>query len=86
MTYIIVDSGAVYSVLPESVWKRLRLQRRRSIEFSLADGSVIERGVSHCIVEIAGVSELSPVVLGGPRDAAFLGMKLMLAALTPTAA
>jgi predicted aspartyl protease len=70
----VVDSGAVYSVLPESVWKRLGLRRTRSAQFSLADGSVIERGVSRCSFEIAGISDTSPVVLGGPRDAPLLGM------------
>jgi predicted aspartyl protease len=70
----IVDSGAVYSVLPQAIWKRLGLRRRRSVEFSLADGTVIERGVSRCTFEIAGVSDTSPVVLGGPRDAPLLGM------------
>jgi predicted aspartyl protease len=70
----IVDSGAVYSVLPESVWKRLRLERTRKAQFSLADGTLIERGVSRCTFEIAGVSDTSPVVLGGPRDAPLLGM------------
>jgi predicted aspartyl protease len=70
----IVDSGAVYSVLPESMWRRLRLQPRRRAQFSLADGSLIERGVSRCTFEIAGMSETSPVVLGGPRDAPLLGM------------
>jgi predicted aspartyl protease len=70
----VVDSGAVYSVLPEPVWKRLRLRPTRSAQFSLADGTVIERGVSRCTFEIAGVSETSPVVLGGPRDAPLLGM------------
>lgn len=70
----IVDSGAIFSVLPESVWKRLRLRPRRKAEFSLADGTLIERSVSRCTFEIAGVSETSPVILGGPRDAALLGM------------
>ena len=70
----IVDSGAVYSVLPEAVWKRLGLERTRGAQFSLADGTVIERGVSRCTFEIAGVVETSPVVLGGPRDAPLLGM------------
>jgi len=53
----IVDSGAVYSVLPEPVWKRLRLRRSRDAQFSLADGTVIERGMSRCTFEIAGISE-----------------------------
>jgi predicted aspartyl protease len=70
----IVDSGAIYSVLPERVWKRLRLRPTRSTRFALADGSSISRGVSRCTFESAGVSETSPVVLGGPRDAPLLGM------------
>jgi len=70
----IVDSGAVYSVLPERVWTRLGLQRKRSATFELADGTVITRGVSRCTFEIAGISDISPVVLGGPRDAPLLGM------------
>lgn len=70
----IVDSGAVYSVLPERVWKRLGLRRRRSACFELADGTAITRGVSRCTFEIAGISDTSPVVLGGPRDAPLLGM------------
>ena len=70
----IVDSGAVYSVLPERVWKRLGLRRRRRATFELADGTVITRGVSRCTFEIGGISDTSPVVLGGPRDAPLLGV------------
>ncbi len=70
----IVDSGAVYSVLLERVWRRLGLRRRRSARFELADGTVITRGVSRCTFTIAGISDTSPVVLGGPRDAPLLGM------------
>ena len=70
----VVDSGAVYSVLPEPVWKHLRLRPTRSAQFSLADGTVIARGVSRCTFGLAGVTETSPVVLGAPRDAPLLGM------------
>jgi len=70
----IVDSGAVYSVLPQRVWTRLGLQRKRSATFELTDGTVITRGVSQCTFEITGISGTSPVVLGGRRDAPLLGM------------
>jgi predicted aspartyl protease len=69
----IVDSGAVYSVLPESVWRRLGLKRLRDAEFEVADGTIIARPVSRC-TEISGISDTSPVVLGAERDAALLGM------------
>ena len=70
----IVDSGAVYSVLPERAWRRLGLRPTRTAHFELADGTVITRGVSRCTFDVAGLSEISPVVLGGPRDAPLLGM------------
>ena len=69
----LVDTGAVYTVLPEAVWRRLRLTPARTAEFPLADGTTITRGVSECRFTVAGRIATSPVVLGGPRDAALLG-------------
>ncbi|TMB44367.1 MAG: aspartyl protease [Deltaproteobacteria bacterium] len=70
----VVDSGALYSVLPERAWKRLGLRPTRSAEFTLADGTVIERRVSRCTFAIAGVAETSPAVLGEAKDVAILGV------------
>ena len=70
----VVDSGAVYSVLPEEMWKRLGLRGRRTGYFRLADGTEITRPVAECTFEIADISSTSPVVLGGPHDAPLLGM------------
>jgi clan AA aspartic protease len=69
----LIDSGAVYSVLPERVWKELGLAPTRTAEFTLADGTTIERGVAECVVEVAGRAGTSPVVLGGPKDEPLLG-------------
>ena len=69
----LVDTGAVYTVLPEAVWRRLRLTAERTAEFPLADGTVITRGVSECRFTVAGQTATSPVVLGGRGDAALLG-------------
>lgn len=68
-----VDSGALYSVLPEHVWRALKLAPRRNAEFALADGTVIRRGVSQCTFEISGELATSPVVLGEPVDVPLLG-------------
>lgn len=68
-----VDSGALYSVLPEAVWRRLKLKPERSGEFVLADGTTIARGVSECRFEIEGTAATSPVVLGEADDGALLG-------------
>jgi predicted aspartyl protease len=70
---LLVDSGASYTVLPETVWTALRLAPTRTLAFSLADGTVIERGVSEAQFEFEGQRASSPVVLGGPKDSALLG-------------
>jgi predicted aspartyl protease len=70
---MLVDSGAVYSVLPERIWKSLGLKAKRRVEFDMADGTAIERGVSQAEFVLKGLDAVSPVVLGGPRDAALLG-------------
>ena len=69
----LVDSGAIYSVLPEDVWRALRLKPEREVEFTLADGTAITRGASECRFEIRGESATSPVVLGEKDDGALLG-------------
>ena len=69
----LVDSGAIYSVLPAKIWRALRLRAERKVEFTLADGTPIERGVSECRFEIQGKAATSPVVLGAERDGALLG-------------
>ncbi len=69
----LVDSGAIYSVLPAEIWRALRLKPTRQVEFTLADGTAISRGVSECRFEIRGQSATSPVVLGEDDDGALLG-------------
>ncbi len=70
---LLVDTGAVYTVLPERFWRGLGLRSQRNVEFTLADGTTITRGVSECRVTVEGRSATSPVVLGGPADAPLLG-------------
>ena len=69
----LVDTGAVYTVLPENVWRGLGLRGDRIAEFTLADGTTIHRDVSECRIQVEGRSATSPVVLGGPADAPLLG-------------
>jgi predicted aspartyl protease len=67
-----VDSGALYSVLPETVWRKLTLRTQRTAESVLADGTTITRGVSECRFEVEGIAATSPVVLGEGDDGALL--------------
>jgi predicted aspartyl protease len=70
---LLVDSGAVYSVLPRDVWRDLGLQPTRRMDFVLADGTLIQRDVSHCEFTYRSVRAPSPVVLGEASDEALLG-------------
>jgi clan AA aspartic protease len=70
----LVDSGAGYTLLPERVWKSLRLEPKRQMDFILADGTTIQRGISECLLELPQGSGHTPVILGEPRDEALLGV------------
>jgi len=68
----LVDSGAIYSVVPAEIWRALRLKPQRQVEFTFADGTPITRSVSECRFEIRGESATSPLVLGDKDDGALL--------------
>lgn len=65
---LLIDSGAVYSVLPQRVWRVLGIKAKRTVEFDLADGTVIKRGVGQANFIIDGLDAISPVVLGAADD------------------
>lgn len=69
----LVDSGAVYSVLRRADWRALGLVPERELDFVLADGTTLTRGVSECVFELEGRKATSPVVLGETEDEALLG-------------
>lgn len=70
----LVDSGAVYSLLPEEVWKSIGLTPIREHEFILADGSTIKRKVSECYISLPQGECHTPVILGEADDHALLGV------------
>ncbi len=70
----LVDSGAGYTLLPERVWKSLGLTPTREMDFILADGTTVSRGISECWIELPQGRGHTPVILGEPRDGALLGV------------
>ena len=70
---LLIDSGAIYSVVPARTWKALGLVPTRDADFALADGTVVHRGVAEARFTIAGVSATSPIVCGEEQDSALLG-------------
>ena len=70
----LVDSGATYTLLPHDVWQRLGLASKRTVDFSLADGSLVQRAVSECHIAPPQGEAHTPVILGLPGDEALLGV------------
>jgi len=64
----LIDSGAVYSLLPEHVWRSIGLAPKREMDFALADGTTIRRSVSECHLALPHGDGHTPVVLGEPGD------------------
>jgi len=70
----LVDSGAVYSVVPEAALRRLGIVPRTTRSFILADGTDSKRRTAGAIFSFQGEEGLSPVIFGENGDAALLGM------------
>jgi clan AA aspartic protease len=70
----LVDSGAMYTLLPERVWHQLKLKPKRTLSFSLADGTIIERAVSECHIQLAEGDGYTTVILGEAGDEPLLGV------------
>jgi clan AA aspartic protease len=68
----LVDSGAVYSVVPEGILKKLGIKPTSSREFILANGEVVKRPVGNAYFEYGGTIGAAPVVFGD-KDVFLLG-------------
>lgn len=64
----LIDSGATYSLLPKAVWESIELKPKRKIEFTLADGSRVERAVSEVYIILPQGEAHTPVILGEEKD------------------
>jgi predicted aspartyl protease len=65
---LLVDSGAVYSVVPASLLRKLGIKPHSRHTFTLADGTRITRRVGDVLFRLDGRQGASPVIFGG-RDA-----------------
>jgi len=69
----LVDSGAVYSVIPASTLRKLGIAAHSRKSFTLADGSRISRKVGDALFFINGHRAASPVIFGEKGDSTLLG-------------
>ena len=69
----LVDSGAVYSLVPGATLRKLGLRPYREVIFSLADGTTVTRKVGDAYFEINGDLGPAPVIFGEEGDEPLLG-------------
>ena len=69
----LVDSGATYTVVPESILKKIGIKPEGKEEFSLADGRSISRKVGNALYEYEGMQRAAPVLFGEKNDNLLLG-------------
>ena len=69
----IVDSGAIFALLPGRFLRRLGIRADRTEEFTLADGSHVRRRLGDALFAVGGQRGASPVIFGEPGDATVMG-------------
>ena len=70
----LVDSGAIYSVIPRAVLQELGIVPDDVESFSLADMTPIRREVGEAAFTFQGRTRSSPVMFGEAGDATLLGV------------
>lgn len=69
----LVDSGAIYSVVPQEILGRLGVRPHSKKSFTLANGEIVERAIGDATFEYAGERGASPVIFGKKGDSSLLG-------------
>jgi len=72
-SHLLVDSGAVYSVVPGRLLARLGIKPHSKRPFTLADGQVVERRIGDAVYSYGDQRGAAPVIFGAPGDSTLLG-------------
>ncbi|MEM3463955.1 MAG: retroviral-like aspartic protease family protein [Candidatus Bathyarchaeia archaeon] len=70
----IVDTGAIYTVIPKSVADRLKLKETGRRRFKMANGDVVEYPVSEAYIIINGEGVTSVVAIADEKTPIVLGV------------
>ena len=71
---LVVDSGAIYSVVPAGVLRRIGVEPREVQTFGLAHGESVRRSVGDVRYEVGERTGAAPVIFGRRGDASLLGV------------
>ena len=69
----LIDSGAVYSLVPAKRLKSIGIKPYKTLDFTLADGSIVTREVGDAYFEYQGNGGAAPVIFGQDGDQPLLG-------------
>ena len=70
----LVDSGAIYTVVPQKLLKQLGIRPHSKRAFFLANGEKIVRRIGDIAAEYQGLRGSSPVMFGEEGDMPLLGV------------
>jgi len=70
----IVDTGAIYTVIPKSVAEKLQLKEVDKRRYKIASGEVVEYPVSEAYVTIGGKGVTSLVAIANEKTPMLLGV------------
>lgn len=70
---LLVDSGALYSVVPANILRKLGVKPHSRRTFILADGTQITRRIGDVLFRFDGRQGASPVIFGEKDDSVLLG-------------
>lgn len=70
----LVDSGTLYSVVPEDALNSMQIIPHKNKEFILADGTSIKRKIGSVYYEYKGEKAAAPVIFGEKGDSILLGV------------
>jgi clan AA aspartic protease len=70
----LVDSGAIYSVVPKHYLEKLGIKSHGAKSFTLADGTEITRKFGNALFSFQKTPGASPVIFGEEGDTLLLGM------------
>ena len=71
--HFLIDSGAVYSLVPGNTLRKLGIRPYRKMDFSLADGTLLTRQIGDAYFEFRGEVGAAPVIFGEKGDEPLLG-------------
>ena len=70
----LIDSGALFSVVSEETLRKLGMRPTSEEEFTLADGSTINRKMGFVMFKYKGRTRVGDVIFGEPSDSELLGV------------